>query len=164
MSPRSKTSPKLPRGVLMPRKRKSRLKSRRKRNEAKKKTYTYRSGLEDTVMGYLTELGVDFEYEGEKIPFIQPSKNRTYLVDAKILKKDGAYMYIEVKGKLDIDSRYKYELIRGQYPDMDLRFAFGQPQNKIYKGSPTTYAMWADKFNFPWCGKVIPQDWINEIL
>jgi hypothetical protein len=129
-----------------------------------KKVHTYRSGLEDQVIADLEWRGILYEYETVKVPYTQPSKARTYNPDIMLKKKDGSIMYIEVKGKLDVDTRYKHQWIKQQYPDMDLRFVFGNWSNKIMKGSPTSYKDWSDKMGIPCANKYIPEEWLEELI
>ncbi len=144
---------------------KKKKKAKRAARRAKsKKVITYRSGLEDTVIFNLLERGVSFQYEVEKIKFLQPEKNRTYNPDLRLLKKDGTFMYIEIKGKLDLDTRQKHEWLKQQYPDMDLRFIFGNWANKIYKGSNISYKQWAEKMGIPSADRLMPIEWQEEIL
>jgi hypothetical protein len=53
-------------------------------------------------------------------------------------------------------------LVRKQHPNLDIRFVFENSQNKIRKGSKTTYAMWCIKNNFRYYDRIIPEDWIKE--
>ena len=53
-------------------------------------------------------------------------------------------------------------LIKKQYPELDIRFVFMNANNKIYKGSKTTYAMWANKHGFEWAEKNIPEEWLKN--
>ena len=34
--------------------------------------------------------------------------------------------------------------------------------NKLRKGSPTSYAKWCDKNGFMWVDKVVPEEWLKE--
>ena len=47
---------------------------------------------------------------------------------------------------------------------MDLRYVFQNWNTKIYKSSPTTYKMFAEKQGFTLANKEIPQEWIDESL
>lgn len=58
--------------------------------------------------------------------------------------------------------RKKHLLIREQYPHLDIRFVFQNPNNKLYKGSKTTYAMWCEKYGFKYATKLIPTAWFKE--
>lgn len=69
---------------------------------------------------------------------------------------------IEAKGLFDVKDRQKHLFIKEQYPDLDIRFVFQNPKNKLYSGSKTTYADWCDKYGFKWAAKVIPASWFTE--
>ena len=52
--------------------------------------------------------------------------------------------------------------VKKSNPDLDIRFVFQAPYNKIYKGSKTTYAKWAERHDFKWCSyQSIPIDWLK---
>jgi hypothetical protein len=52
--------------------------------------------------------------------------------------------------------------VKAANPDLDVRFVFQTPYNKIYKGSKTTYAKWAEKHGFLWCAfHSIPIEWLT---
>lgn len=124
----------------------------------------YRSGLEDQIKKQLTESEKKYTYESEKISYIQPEKIRSYTPDFILNKKDGSKMYIETKGRWVLDDRKKHELIKKQYPDIDIRFVFSNPNAKINKKSKTTYADICDKFGWKYSKKTIPIEWLNECL
>ena len=63
-----------------------------------------------------------------------------------------------------VEDRQKMLLIKEQYPDIDFRIVFYNANQKIKKGSKTTYAMWCDKHGFKWAHKTIPPEWIEEIF
>lgn len=69
---------------------------------------------------------------------------------------------IEAKGVLYSEDRQKHLLIKKQYPDLDIRFVFQNPKNKLYKGSKTTYADWAEKNGFKYSTRQIPDAWFRE--
>jgi hypothetical protein len=98
------------------------------------------------------------EYEVEKLKYIVPASNHKYTIDFKI----GHKSYIEVKGYLKASERKKYILVRDQNPDITLRFFFDKANNKIYKGSPTTYADWCEANGFEWTdlSKGLPKEWL----
>lgn len=118
----------------------------------------YRSGLEVAIARQLEKLGVPFEYEPFKVPFIQPPKRRTYTPDYTL--SNG--ITVESKGRMVTSDRQKHKWLKEQYPDLDLRFVFSNPRTTISKKSKTTYAMWADSHGFQWAAKKIPQEWIDE--
>ena len=41
---------------------------------------------------------------------------------------------------------------------------FYNANQKIKKGSKTSYAMWCDKHNIKWANKIIPDEWIRDIF
>lgn len=124
----------------------------------------YRSGLEVDICRRFAAMGVPFEYEKEKWNYTVPESSHTYTVDLRLPKINKSFMYLELKGYLDLASRKKYAQIQRCNPTKDLRFVFSNPNTPIRKGSKTTYAMWAEQLGFPWCGaKYIPDEWIKEI-
>lgn len=83
---------------------------------------------------------------------------QTYLPD--LLLPNG--IYVEIKGKLDGVTRRKMLAVKKAHPHKDIRFVFMRAYNKIYKGSRTSYAAWADKNGFPWAEGFIPEEWFSE--
>ena len=124
----------------------------------------FRSGLEDKVNDMLKENGKSFSYESEKISYIQPETKHNYTPDFVMNKIVGGKMYIETKGRWVKTDRLKFDLIFEQYPGIDIRFVFQNPNAKLYKGSKTTYAQYCDKKGWRWAKKEIPEDWLKECL
>ena len=120
--------------------------------------YGFRSGLEAKVSEQLDSLGVDYQYEPFKVPFMQPAKKRTYTPD--FVLPNG--IYIETKGRFTVADRQKHLMIRESNPHLDIRFVFTNSRNKISKGSKTTYADWCVKHGFQYADKLIPEVWIDE--
>lgn len=118
----------------------------------------YRSGLEVAIAAALTLAGIDGRYEKAVIPFTQPEKARKYHAD--FVLPNG--IVIESKGLFEGADRDKHLWIKAQHPALDLRFVFSNPNAKLYKGSPTTYAMWCAKHGFLCARKEIPQEWLDE--
>lgn len=119
---------------------------------------TYRSGLEAVIAAALALAKVPAEFECMKVPYTQPAKARNYTPD--FLLPNG--ILIETKGMFTLDDRQKHVWIKQQHPDLDIRFVFSNARAKVSKGSPTTYAMWAEKNGFKWAHKEIPYDWLKE--
>jgi hypothetical protein len=71
-------------------------------------------------------------------------------------------MIIETKGLFSTEDRKKMKLVKAQHPTLDIRLVFSNARAKIAKGSPTTYAKWAETNGFKWAHRVIPQDWLKE--
>ena len=118
----------------------------------------FRSGLEENNARQLKDLGVKVKFEETKIPYEVPLTKRKYTPDFEL--PNG--ILIETKGKLEPKDRAKHVLVQQQWPDLDIRFVFQRPHDKIRKGSPTTYAVWCDRNGFKWASRTIPEDWIKE--
>jgi len=113
-----------------------------------------RSGLERQVAELLDELKIDYAYENESFSYVIEHK---YTPDFKV----GA-IYLETKGYFKPADRRKMLAVKQMNPDLDIRFVFQAPHNKISKHSKTTYAKWASKNGFPWCAyHAIPRDWLG---
>jgi len=114
------------------------------------------------VANQLSGVGHPYEYESEKLDYIEPEKSRKYNPDFILTKKDGSKMYIESKGRFLTKDRQKHLLLRDQH-DHDIRFVFQRATNKISKTSNTTYAKWCDSKGFKWSDKgIIPKEWLEE--
>ena len=90
-------------------------------------------------MGQLLETeGVPFSYEDT---FLYYDKRHRYHPDFHLTDKD---IFIEVKGWFLPVDRAKHLLIKAQHPEVDIRFAFQNPNAKLRKGSKTSYADWCE--------------------
>lgn len=119
---------------------------------------TYRSGSEDRVSVQLRDAGIDAKYEEYKIAYKIPASNHYYTPD--FVLPNG--VIVEVKGLFDPEDRKKHLLIKKQNENLDIRFIFDNPNQKIYKGSKTSYADWCIKNNFRYATKYIPDAWFRE--
>jgi hypothetical protein len=121
----------------------------------------FRSKFEEKVYAQLSEVNdSEISYESIKLKYTPVPKEKTYTPDIIIKHSTGHIIYLELKGYFRTSSeRIKYEHVKKSNPDIDLRFIFQNSKLPIYKGSPTTYAGWADKNNFPWADKIIPTSW-----
>jgi hypothetical protein len=117
----------------------------------------YRSGLEEKIAAELTALGIPVLFEAVKITFNQPSKLRSYTPDFRL---PGGIL-IETKGRLTTADRQKHIWIKEQHPDLDIRFVFSNPNNRISKGSRTTYAAWCERNGFLFAKGSIPAGWLK---
>lgn len=122
-----------------------------------KKNGGYRSHFELRIAKLLADNNVTFEYEQERVTYIP--KPRTYTPDFYI---PATSIYIEAKGVLTKDDRVKMLLVKEQNPEYDIRIVFMNARNKIYKGSKTTYAAWADRHGFEWAEGTIPKEWYKN--
>ncbi len=124
-----------------------------------------RSGFEDDFERNLKQRNVNYGYETKtlKYTYTIPAREKTerYTPDFPIITRTGKTIYIETKGRLTADNRKKYRRVQ-RLTGIDLRFVFQRPNNKIYKGSKTTYWQWAEKNGFLWAKKIIPDNWLEE--
>ncbi len=116
----------------------------------------FRSNFELGIARSLGNKAVPYEYENVKLTYIP--KPRTYTPDFYLVDQD---IFVEAKGYLDKTDRVKMQLIKEQHPNLDIRFVFQNAQNKIYRGSKTTYARWAERYNFRWAEGSIPEEWLK---
>jgi hypothetical protein len=100
----------------------------------------------------------DTSYEPDRIKFVQPVQDRSYTPD---FKTDGTKdIYIEAKGLLDLESRKKMIWFKECNPHIRIIMLFQNASNTLYRGSKTTYAMWAETNNFEWLD-FRKKDWLN---
>lgn len=118
----------------------------------------YRSGLEVATAKQLDETDTPATYESHTIRFEQPAKKKRYTPDFVLWNG----IVIETKGQFKTADRQKHVFVQDQYPDIDIRFVFSNPNQRIRKGSPTTYAMWCDKNGFKYAKRLIPAAWLAE--
>lgn len=119
----------------------------------------FRSGLEDKIIKQLEEYGLDPKYESVKLPYVIPESHHIYTPDFPVCKS----IVIETKGRWVLEDRQKMLLMIEQHPEIEFRMVFYNANQKIKKGSKTTYGMWCDKHNIKWADKAIPEEWIKEI-
>lgn len=130
----------------------------------------YRNPSERFLGSLLDEAGIEFAYEGKKIPYDVPARTAKYLEDFGI---SGTNIILEYKGwfgRNGAKERQKFVLLKEQHPHLDIRFVFTDANKKITKTSPTTYAKWADDHGFKWCvinqrtgKKTLPASWIRDM-
>jgi hypothetical protein len=70
---------------------------------------------------------------------------------------------LEVKGRFKLDDRKKHLFLRKSNPELDVRFVFDNPNNKLNKGGKSTYADWCNKNGFMFCklSNGLPDGWLN---
>jgi hypothetical protein len=126
--------------------------------------YGFRSGLETIIDTKLKEEQVSSEYEKHSINYIKPATNHKYTPDFKITNSAGQIIYLESKGRWVLADRQKMKLIKEQYPELDIRIIFQNPDMKISKKSKTTYGQIATKLGYTWCDyrQGIPAEWLQE--
>jgi len=122
-----------------------------------KKSHGFRSNLELRVAADLHKKGIKYDYEEESFGYVV--KEKTYTPDFKLYPSE---VFVEVKGRFMPIERSKHLYIKKQHPKLDLRFLFSNAQQKLYKGSKTTYAVWCEKHGFKWAERVIPKGWSRK--
>lgn len=122
----------------------------------------YRSGLEDRTANQLKEAKKKHDYETVKLSYTKPATDHIYTPDFVLEKKKGGQIFIETKGRWVMEDRKKLKLVIDQNPEIDLRILFQNPEQKIRKGSKTTYGMFADKLGVQWAKAPIPIEWLKE--
>jgi hypothetical protein len=110
------------------------------------------------VAAQIAEQRVPVRYEKEKVSYRVPERMADYTPDFKL--PNG--IFIEGKGQFDASDRQKMLLVKEQHPKLDIRFVFTNPNAPIYKGSPTTQAMWATAQGFKFAKGLIPDSWFEE--
>lgn len=110
----------------------------------------YRSRFEKKFANHLKDLGVKFKYEKTKLRYEMPARKSNYTPDFEV-QLGGKQTFFETKGRWTAQDRKKHLLLKRQLKDVRIILVFMNPKVKIYKGSKTTYADWADKNNIEWC-------------
>jgi len=101
------------------------------------------------IYAQLKRAGVQFRYEGTKIPYVLSGH---YIPDFVITTPTGL-VYIETKGYLRPEHKRKMVAVRRQHPEIDLRILFYAP-NK-------TYIKWAEKNGIRYAIGTIPKEWLD---
>jgi hypothetical protein len=116
----------------------------------------YRSKLESKVANMLPE---GCTYEKDKLHYVIPESKHKYTPDFCI----GKNKFIEVKGYLKPVERKKHVLLKEQHPEVTIYFFFDNADKKIYKGSKTTYGMWARENGFEYSDmkRGLPPEWFD---
>ena len=120
--------------------------------------YPRKNHLEDAVHTQICNKEGDSCYEQAYLNYTVPQRNAKYTPD--FILPNG--IIIEVKGLLEVEDRQKHILIKEQYPELDIRFVFGNANTPIRSGSKTTYADWCDTHGFLYANKTIPKAWLLE--
>ena len=115
-----------------------------------------RSGLESQIAAQLQAADVEFQYEKGWIEYTEPVTAHKYLPDFRLFNG----VIVEGKGRFETADRKKHLLIKTQHPELDIRFVFSNPNQRISKQSQTTYAMWCDKYGFKHAKQFIPKEWL----
>ena len=95
-----------------------------------KKTFKFRSGLEEAVANELDKLNVDYGYEDKVINYSKPARKTRYTPDFTI-KVNGAIW--ETKGRFQTADRQKHLLIKEQHPEIKIKFILTSTFTSILK-------------------------------
>ncbi len=116
-----------------------------------------RSDFERQVAESLRYYGIPYQYEGKRVRYVV-QRDAIYTPD--FILPNG--IIIEAKGYFGSEDRSKHLQIKEQRPDLDIRFVFQNPNQKLYKGSKTRVRDWCEKHGFRWANKTIPFSWTQE--
>ena len=128
---------------------------RRKRVHKTQGDVIVRSGFEADVLDVLDRNGVEYGYESIRIPY---TTHHHYTPDVVL----GNGVVVELKGRFLSVDRAKLLNVKKNNPHLDLRMVFYRANEKLRKGSKTSYGDWCDSHNIKWAEHRIPLEWINE--
>lgn len=123
----------------------------------KSKKPRFKSKWEGQVAEQIEKYGLPILYEHDKIVYIVPESEHKYNPDFGIAKG----VYIEAKGKWTSEDRKKHVLLKEQHPDLKIYIVFQNANQKIRKGSKTSYGDWATKHGIEWSHKQIKKEWLK---
>lgn len=127
-------------------------------NQIPEQRGNYEREVAKQLLSLQSKYKFDFNYESERIPYVI---THYYKPDFILTTVSGKKFYIESKGWWEQSDRRKILEIVETNPDIDLRMLF-QKDNKIYKGSKTTYSMWCEHYGIRWAVNSIPEEWLSE--
>ena len=110
-----------------------------------------RNKYERAIERQLTEAGIKFQYEPERIPFLIAGH---YLCDWLLHTPLGP-IYVETKGYLRPESKRKLIAVKKQHPELDLRLLFYENRKAQVK--------WAEKHGFKYAVGMMPEDWLKGL-
>jgi len=117
----------------------------------------FRSGLEVTLAKDLENNNVPYTYESARLPYTRPA---IYIIDFALPEQA---IIIETKGQFTPEDRTKMLRVKAEYPDLDIRLLFNNPNARISKTSKTTYGSWCKKHGFPFeKGGILPSEWLSH--
>ena len=116
----------------------------------------FRSNYEFQIAQALGAAGMGFEYEPQKLHWVQPEVRRSYIPD--FVLDNG--IIIEVKGKWTLEDRKKMVHVIEQNPKLDIRMLFMR-NNTITKNSRTRYSDWCAKRGIKYAIGQIPEEWLR---
>ena len=135
-------------------------------------TKRYRSRFEEQTAKQLRKAKVKHKYESKPLRYESFGQPRVYWPDF-VINTTTSQVFIECKGWLRTDDRWKLEKVREANPEIDLRLCFWDATKPIETGTPEidygaglgrwpTLAEWADGLGFRWCHRELPKAWLDE--
>jgi hypothetical protein len=139
-------------------------------SKKKKSAVKFRSMFEQNTAYWLDNNGINYVYEGKKLPYTSKVKSgicsvcgepaiqkRFYLPDFYIT--DFGF-YIETKGRLTSKDRSKMRDVVKANPKEDIRIVF-MYDNKLEKNKDERYSSWASKNGFRYSVGKPSTDWFH---
>jgi hypothetical protein len=120
------------------------------------KQTNFKSKFEARVAQGLGLGEAEYGYETETFPYIL---EKNYTPDFPVLRPDGTTIYIEAKGKFDLEARQKMLAVKEQHPDKEFVLLFMR-NNRLHSNSNTYYSDWAEKHGFDYAVSAIPIRWL----
>jgi Phage endonuclease I len=132
----------------------------------------FRSGFEAAIAKDLEDRGIKYEYEKHVIKYNRTLRGGSCgACGSKAVVRVSRYtpdyylpeyrLWVEAKGRWTSSDRTKLVAFVSQYPEHKFRVLL-QRDNKINKGSGTTYSQWAAKHGITAAvGKSVPQAWLS---
>lgn len=118
----------------------------------------FKSIFEADIAKYLDGKNLPINYEPDTFDYIRKA---TYTPDWKISDT----VYVESKGHLTQANRSNLIAFKQQHPEVEIILLFADSRNKLYRGSKTTYAEWAEKHGFRWADwnkHKFPEKWFTD--
>lgn len=118
-----------------------------------RRTSEYRSKFEAAVAASLNKRGLQFDYEGQALPYkIEATYHPDFCLPNGVV--------VETKGHFPPEDRRKMLAVRQQYPELDIRLCFQNADVKLSRAPRAlTYWQWAERHGFLWCEGHIPTTW-----
>lgn len=136
----------------------------------------YRTEFEAITAEQLLSRNVSFDYEPARLRYQdKDGRKRIVMLDFHLKPQSNdphGGMFVEAKSLLKHEHLARYEKLKAQRPDLDIRFVFEEPDKIIthYRvddgegGSMSvSYSEWCDMNGFKWNGDTIPTAWLKEL-
>lgn len=160
-------------GALLEKPETKKIRTQKKRRSSRAGTVcSYRSHFEGQIAKQLETENIRYRYEARSIHYESFGYPRSYWPDFEIITVNGP-VFLECKGWLRTEDRWKLERVRIANPEIDLRICFWEAGNPIETGQPEidygagldrwpTVGEWADALGIRWCERELPHVWLEE--